>query len=66
MGGASSHLLSAAAHADVLVRIPPGEHELAAGTTVAVLPVDGGVLPADDDPVPAGAADGTERTGEPA
>ena len=28
--------------------------------------VDGGVLPADDDPVPAGAADGTERTGEPA
>ena len=66
VGGASSHLLSAAAHADVLVRIPPGEHELAAGTTVAVLPVDGGVLPADDDPVPAGAADGTERTGEPA
>ncbi|MDO4918667.1 gephyrin-like molybdotransferase Glp [Kocuria sp.] len=44
VGGASSHLLTAAAGADVLVVIPPGERPLAAGTPVTVLPVAGGVL----------------------
>ncbi len=44
VGGASSHLLTAAARADVLVRIPHGEAPLPAGAAVAVLPVAGGVL----------------------
>ncbi|RLY94389.1 molybdopterin molybdenumtransferase MoeA [Kocuria tytonicola] len=44
VGGASSHLLTAAARADVLVRIPPGTDPLPVGTAVAVLPVAGGVV----------------------
>ncbi|GEC98025.1 molybdopterin molybdenumtransferase MoeA [Kocuria varians] len=45
VGGASSHLLTAAARADVLVQIPHGGPRLPSGATVAVLPVVGGVLP---------------------
>ena len=44
VGGASSHLLTAAARADVLVRIPPGTGTLPRGTEVDVLVLDGGVV----------------------
>lgn len=38
-GGASSHLLAHAGHADVLLRIPPGEATLPVGSPVAILGV---------------------------
>ena len=44
VGGASSHLLTAAARADVLVRVPPGTGTLPRGTEVEVLVLDGGVV----------------------
>ena len=44
VGGASSHLLMSAARANVLVRIPAGDHELPAGTRVHILPVHGGTI----------------------
>ncbi|GAA4698583.1 MULTISPECIES: gephyrin-like molybdotransferase Glp [Kocuria] len=44
VGGASSHLLMSAARANVLLRIPAGDHELPVGTRVHILPVHGGTI----------------------
>ncbi|WP_369060971.1 molybdopterin molybdotransferase MoeA [Kocuria rhizophila] len=60
VGGASSHLMTAAARADVLVCIPPGARELPEGEPVAVLGLAGGVLPG----VPAAAGPGEETAHE--
>ncbi|RKQ36954.1 molybdopterin molybdotransferase MoeA [Kocuria tytonis] len=64
-GGASSHLLTAAARADALVRIAPGAQQLPAGTPLAVLPVAGG--PRAGAPVTAGgpAPTNDDESGEP-
>lgn len=40
MGGSGSHLLAAAARADALVLLPPGDAELPAGTPVETLALD--------------------------